>query len=153
MSKTKYLWWGYVKNCVRTYPRWCEELDGQQAWFQERKSVKAERPQRPTEYKALDHIIYAGFQGQKKVEFDGVRLALEETLKLDDGLERYAVLDLVFWNRNRKTLLGASIHCHVSKRTAERWHNEFLRLVAAHMGLLDEGEIFCRSSQVGVKQP
>ena len=59
MSKTRDLWWGYVKNCVRAYPRWCAELDGWQSWLKDRDGSRAAwafRPLRVTENKALDHI-------------------------------------------------------------------------------------------------
>jgi hypothetical protein len=47
------------------------------------------------------------------------------------------VVRLVFWD-NRETLEGAalSIPCHY--KTAQRWHNEFIRLVASYYGLMDE---------------
>ena len=142
MSKTRDLWWGYVKNCVRLYPRWCEELEGWQSWLKDKDGSRAAwagRPRRVTEIKALNHLAVVGFQGQRKVEFNGVRKALEETLAMEDGLERYGVLNLVFWEKNRKTIAGAALECHVSERTARRWHTEFIRLTASHMGLLDGG--------------
>lgn len=146
MSKTRDLWWGYVKNCVRFYPRWCEELEGWQSWLKDKdgsRAAWASRPMRVTENKALDHIAMlsedVGFCGRRKVEFNGVRKALEETLAMEDGLDRYGVLNLIFWEKNRKTIAGAALERHVSERTARRWHTEFIRLTASHMGLLDDG--------------
>ncbi|MBQ9347474.1 MAG: hypothetical protein IJT94_09080 [Oscillibacter sp.] len=143
MSKTRDLWWGYVKNCIRSYPRWCAELEGWQSWLRDpdgSRKAWACCPKRVTENTALDNIAqsyqYVEFCGQRRVEFDGVRFALEETLAMEDGLERYKVLNLIFWARDRKNIAGAALERHVSERTARRWHTEFIRLVAKKMRLI-----------------
>ena len=139
MSKPRKKWWSYVKACIRDYPKMCKELEARRSWFQEPDgsvSAAAMKPPRPTERRALDKIALEEFTGQEKREFDGVRMAIEELLKLPDGPDRFAVLNMVFWNENRRTLEGAAYHCHVSERTARRWHTEFINLVAEKMGLL-----------------
>jgi len=140
MSKPRAKWGGYVKNCVRDYPRMCEELNNRREWLREpggSVSASAMNPRRPTEKCALDKIAQEGCTGQQRREFDGVRTAIEELLKLPDGMERFAVLNLVFWSENRRTLAGAAFHCNVSERTARRWHTDFLNLVAEKMGLTE----------------
>ena len=135
----RHKWWGYVKNCIRDYPRMMREHESIKGKREALDGLlnAADELNRPTEREALNHAA-VGFQGQEKIEFDGVGKAIQETKNLPDGAERLTLLNLVFWNRNRKTLLGASLYCHVSKRTAERWHNEFIRLVAVYMGLLEQ---------------
>ena len=140
MSKPREKWWGYVKACVRGYPGMCKELEDAQDWFKEpdgTHSAAAMRPRRPTERQALDNLSAVKFSGQKKREYDGVRLAIADVLRLPDGVERFKVLDMVFWQRHRRTLAGASVLCGVSERTARRWHTEFLYLVAEKMGLTE----------------
>ena len=139
MSKPREKWWGYVKNCIRDYPRMCDKLEEARRQNRDPDGTQgaAENPKRPTEREALNRLSVEVFQGRKKIEFDGVRLAVENTLRLPDGEDRIALLKLIFWSANKKTLAGAAMACHVSERTARRWHSDFIRLTAFYMNLSD----------------
>ena len=69
-------------------------------------------------------------------EKEAVRAAVEATERLDNGADRLMVVDLVFWSRTH-TLEGAAMQVHVSLRTAQEYHRQFIRLVARNIGLLD----------------
>lgn len=67
-------------------------------------------------------------------EFSAVETAIEETKKRIDGAERLRLIDLVLWKRTH-TLQGAAMAVHVSERTAQEWHRQFIRLVGQKRGL------------------
>ena len=69
-------------------------------------------------------------------EKQAVEQAIERTRRRRDGEERLRLIELVFWKESH-TLAGAALCCHVSERTARRWHGEFIRLAALCFGLLD----------------
>ena len=63
-----------------------------------------------------------------------VEAAVGETKQLIDGQERIKLITLVFWKRTH-TLQGAAMAVHVSERTAQEWHRQFIRLVGQKRGL------------------
>lgn len=133
--RTRYLWWGYVKNCIRVYPdrrRQMESVDAQ-AVSNGMESDLYTGPPRPTERQAMLNIDR---EGQWSREYNGVRMAVNETRTLPDGPARLLLVDSVLW-KGTHTIQGAALLCHVSERTAAQWHGDFIRLTAVHMGLLD----------------
>ena len=137
--RTRYLWWPYVKNCIRAYPERCRQLETADVNPAELESDIDRGPPRPTERLALLHLRGQSRTAQWQREYDGVRLAIEETGKLPDGQNHIDLIDMVLWKKTH-TIQGAAIQCHVSERTAVQWHGDFIRLVAIHMGLLDPTE-------------
>lgn len=79
-------------------------------------------------------------KGVEQREADAVRRAIDKTLERDDGEERLAFIDSVFW-KARLTLEGAAYEHNISNRTAWRWHGEFIKLVAVEMGLEEPEEL------------
>ena len=69
-------------------------------------------------------------------EHGAVEHAVSITRGLPDGAERMALVDMIFWRRSH-TLTGAAGVCHVSERTAQRWHADFIWLVAREFGLTE----------------
>ena len=67
--------------------------------------------------------------GLEKREMDAVRRACEYTLRLRDGRDRMALVEIVFWKRTHN-LQGAALKLSVSERTALRWHGDFIKAVA-----------------------
>lgn len=135
MSKTRFIWWGYVKAMIRRYPELKAEYDTlmEQAITPYYGGIRgANIPGRPVE-KAISKTL--GKNDQR--ELDAVLTAIQETKRRRGGQERLMLIDLVFWRRS-KTLQGAAIELHVSGRTARRWHEDFIKAVAKHFGLLDE---------------
>lgn len=74
--------------------------------------------------------------GVAQREKEAVRSAVEATELLENGADRLMLIDLVFWKRTH-TLEGAAMQVHVSLRTAQEYHRQFIRLVAKNIGLLD----------------
>ena len=75
-------------------------------------------------------------RGQDLREYQAIRQAMEDTERLPNGSERLSLARLVLMER-RYTLEGAAMRQHVSTATAKRWHQDFIRLTARHMGLLE----------------
>lgn len=133
MSKPRELWWGYVKNVVRTYPELEQEL-------KELRRTKVTPnynatggsggPSKTTENAALREL-----EPKKQQRFDAVAAALRKTRRLRDGSSRCRLIDLVYFRKSH-TLQGAADSCHVSFGTAKIWNQNFLRLVASELDLL-----------------
>ena len=135
MSRPRYDWWGYAKGMIRRYPLLQAELEALQA---------------PTMTAAYDSIRVGGgrsgdptasgavrqLPGNRGREYDAVTDAIGQTMARWDGRERMKMVEIVFWRRSH-TLTGAAETLHISRRTAERWHGEFIRAVARSYGLLD----------------
>lgn len=139
MSKPREKWWGYVKACIREYPATYDELRKARA----EAAIPKNGPSRPTEWEALIHLEGNFLPGDSEIlcgqrgrEFYGVRAALIETAGLKNGPERLQIIEAVFL-KGTHTLSGAAALCHVSERTARRWHGDFIRLTASHMNLTD----------------
>ena len=98
MSRPRYIWWGYVKAMIRTYP---QDREG--------KTALAEKM--------------------------AVSEAIQETGALPNGEDRLKLVNLVFFQQTH-TLEGASQKIPCSRRTARRWHTEFILTVAKKYGLL-----------------
>ena len=62
--------------------------------------------------------------------------AVRQTLAMPDGEARMHLVDVIFWRRSH-TLSGAAELCHVSERTARRWHTDFILLTAREFGLME----------------
>jgi len=74
--------------------------------------------------------------GNALKEKEAVKAAVSQTEALDNGKDRIALVNMVFWKKTH-TLEGAALKVHCSKRTAQEWHRQFIRLVAKNFGLLD----------------
>lgn len=133
MSKPRELWWGYVKNIVRTYPELEQEL-------KELRRTKvtpnynatggSSGPGKTTENAALREL-----EPKKQKRYDAVEAALRKTRRFRDGSSRCRLIDLVYFRKSH-TLQGAADSCHVSFGTAKIWNQNFLRLVASELDLL-----------------
>lgn len=76
-------------------------------------------------------------KGNEKREIEAVQKAIEKTKTLASGEERIALVDIIFWKRTH-TIQGAAMVLHLSERTAQRYHSDFIREVARQFGLMDE---------------
>lgn len=64
-----------------------------------------------------------------------VLAAIAQTYRLPYAADRLKLIDAVFW-RQTHTLAGAAMKIHVSERTAQEWHRQFIRMVATNFGLM-----------------
>lgn len=133
MSKTKYNWWGFVKNIIRKYPDYCRELESireQKITANYSATAHGSGVSKPVETLALRELPKA-----EQKQYDAVVGAISMTKRLKDGEERLKLIDMVFWKKTRN-LQGAAMVCNVSYGTAKRWHKEFIISTALCYGEL-----------------
>lgn len=75
-------------------------------------------------------------QGKALDERMAVQRAIDQTMKMDNGQDRLRVVDLVFFKQTH-TLEGAALMVPCSYDTAQKYHAQFIKLVAKNYGLLD----------------
>lgn len=85
--------------------------------------------------KTEDTVVHAMSRTNTR-EYESVHLAIRQTEQKQSGDLRLQLIELVYW-KNTHTLYGAARVVHVSFRTAQRWHSEFIYLVARNYGLMD----------------
>lgn len=66
---------------------------------------------------------------------DAVSAAIQTTMRYRNGDLRVKIIDLVYWRRSH-TLEGAALAVHVSTKTAQAWHSDFIELVDAYLRVL-----------------
>lgn len=72
----------------------------------------------------------------KQKEYEAVKKAVSITQNKRNGNTRMAVVDFVLWQK-KGTLYMAAVKLFLSERTAERYHHEFIHLVAECYGLAE----------------
>lgn len=135
MSKPRYIWWGYVKNMIRNYPALSEKYKDLHE-----QSVIANysgMPRGGDTSRSVEEIAVRELPSTEQREYEAVRLAILQTERCKNGRERMRVIRLVFWDRSH-TLEGAALMVPCHYKTAQKWHNEFIRLVAKNFGLMDK---------------
>ena len=134
MSKPRYDWWTYVKGMIRRYPelkRHYEVFFKSGASFQATDITKGGEILKPIKIATLKRLSKINWK-----EYDAVSRAIEDTRQYENGGERLKVVDLVFWKKSC-TLTGAAMQVPCSKRTAQEWHRQFIRLVADKYGFFE----------------
>ena len=134
MSKPRYDWWPYVKGMIRRYPALAMEygaLHTMPTTVSYTDHISGGAVSRSTEATAVREL-----PSTKQREYEAVRRAVETTGRYRNGADRLKVIKLVLWDRSH-TLEGAAmvVPCHY--KTAQGWHNEFIRMVADYYGLMD----------------
>ena len=134
---TNYHWWRYVKSMVRKYPEREARLRALRAasttanWSGGPRGKKARRTTEDAALRELGRV--------EMRELEAVEKALAAIRKKDSAPERERLLELVYW-RKTHTIPGAALELHISRRSAERYNQEFLYLVAEAFGIWEPGE-------------
>lgn len=134
MSQPRYDWWGYCKGMVRRYPALAVEREARKDGGLTADYSGA--PRSRGQGSSTEAAALRALPPVKEREYQAVREAVAATMRRWNGPERLRLLGLVFWEKTH-TLEGAAAACHVSYRTARRWHSEFLMLVAKNFGVAD----------------
>lgn len=144
LSKTRYLWWDYVRKVIRNYPRRCAEYNAlhEVAVTKHVTSAKGEDGKLLDCYatssggngRTVENISLRELPQQDQKEYDAVRLAFAFTQSIPDGEIRVRFFQLYYYSG--LTLSSAAYRVHISPKTAERWNGSFVRLVAKNLGLL-----------------
>lgn len=126
-------WWEYTKRIIRSYPALEQKVNSIGA-----QSVTAaygpagghgSTPGRPVEQAVVDRLT-----DKEQRRYDAVRAAINDTVKLNAGKHRVALIRMVYWDRSH-TLYGAALCLNISEATAYRWNNKFVRDVSEKLDL------------------
>lgn len=147
MSRSRYKWWGYVKNMIRAYPGLRKEYDDLH-----RQSITANMSGMPgggAASRGTENIALKELPKAKQMEYDAVRKAIAVTEKMKNGAERLKIINLVFW-KNSHTLQGAAMAIPVSYETAVEYHRDFI-MIAAYFRELVDGENLAGIQKLALK--
>lgn len=136
MARTKYPWETYVRSMIIRFPefeREIEELRRPSLVPPMDKVGHSSGVSHPTEAAALREL-----PPTKQRQYDAVRLAIERTERLPDGVLRMKLIDLMYWTPVRYNLHGAALRIPCSARTASTWHTNFIRSVGMYAELMEE---------------
>ena len=133
MSKPRYIWWGYVKGMIRNYPALSEKY--KDLHEQSMTANYSGMPRGGDVSRSVEDIAGRELPFTQQREYEAVRLAISQTERYPNGQARLCVIRLVFWDRSH-TLEGAALMVPCHYKTAQKWHNEFIRLVAKNFGLM-----------------
>ena len=134
MGRPKYGWWGYVKDMIRRYPSLKEEYADLHT--QAVTPSYAGLPGGGSASRVMELISCRELPSNKQREYEAVRRAIITTERMVAGRDRLRIVELVFWKRTL-TLRGAARMIPCSYDTAQRYHSDFIKAVAAHYGFLD----------------
>lgn len=140
MSKPRARWWGFVRRMIRDYPGLKNALIGLQ-----QQTVTASLSGMPsgggenrsTETAALRRLP----DPDDQAAYEAVAKAVELTALKPGGPEKMELIRLMYWARCPKTIYGAADELHISTRTAQRWHAQFVRTVAVCHGLTPDKKV------------
>jgi len=139
MGRNKELWWPYIRNVIRKYPEYQEELNrikSSKVTPTYSKGGGVGKSCRKTELTALRTLP------QKDQErFDAVDKAFRRTQRMPDGDLRVKFIKLAYTVYNGKTkcrgigVYAAGDKCFISNSTAARWNKDFVYMVADYLNL------------------
>lgn len=138
MSKMREPWWGFCRNIVRMYPVYLTRYGAlhEAALTANYTGVPGEDgPSRTTEDVATRELNQT-----EQRSLDAVEAAIRATKRRKDGGERLDLIRLVYWPKRydqAETIEEAAAKIPVSRRTAMRWHRDFILTVARFRGLMD----------------
>ena len=132
MSSPRYRWWGFVRRMIRDYRGLkvqYEDLHSQNVTA----SISG-MPGGGGVGRSVENIALKQLPADDQKAYDAVSRALEITNMLPDGELKLALIRYVYWNKQQHPVKDAALQLHISRRTAERWHAEFVRLVGKCYG-------------------
>lgn len=132
MSKPRYRWWGFVRRMIRDYP------GIKQAWEDiHSQSITADlsgMPKGGGTGRTVEAIALRQLPQDDQKAYDAITKAIEITKLKDTGKERIRLIRMMYWSKKNTTAKDAALRLFISKRTAERWHGDFVRLVGFYYG-------------------
>lgn len=132
MSKPRYRWWGFARRMIRDYRGLKIQYDDLHS-----QGVTADfsgMPKGGGDGRAVEAIALRQLPSDDQKVYDAVSHAIELTKLLPDGSNRLSMIRYIYWHKKSHTVKDAALQIYVSRRTAERWHSEFVRLVGKCWG-------------------
>ena len=132
MSSPRYRWWGFVRRMIRDYRSL--KIEYEDLHSQNVAASISGMPGGGGSGRAVEDIALKQLPADDQKAYDAVSRAVEITQLLPDGELKMALIRYVYWNKRQLTVKGAALQLYISRRTAERWHAEFVRLVGKCYG-------------------
>lgn len=131
MSSPRYRWWGFVRRMIRDYR-------GLKAAYDDlhQQSLSAAPSGSPGggEGRTVENIALRQLPVDDQKVYDAVSRAVEITGLLPDGELKLALIRYVYWGQGQRRVEDAPLALPISRRTAIRWHGDFVRLVGKCYG-------------------
>lgn len=131
MSSPRYRWWGFVRRMIRDY--W-----GLKAVYDDlhRQSLSAAPSGSPGggDGRTVENIALRQLPADDQKVYDAVTRAVEITRLLPDGELKLAMIRFVYWGQGQRRVEDVPLVLPISRRTAIRWHGDFVRLVGKCYG-------------------
>ena len=132
MSSPRYRWWGFVRRMIRDYP-------GLKAAYVQlhAPSLTAGTSGMPGGggiSNPVESVALRQLPADDQKAYDAVTRAVEITKLLPDGDLRVELIRYVYWGRWQQRVEDVPAVLPVSRRTAIRWHGDFIRLTGKCYG-------------------
>ena len=132
MSSPRYRWWGFVRRMIRDYRSL--KIEYEDLHSQNVTASISGMPGGGGAGRSVENIALKQLAADDQKVYDAVTRAVEITNLLPDGELKLALIRYVYWNKQQHTVKNAALQLYISRRTAERWHAEFVRLVGKCYG-------------------
>lgn len=132
MSSPRYRWWGFVRRMIRDY-RGLKVAYGD-IHSQNVTASMSGMPGGGGSGRTVENIALKQLPADDQKVYDAVSRAVEITGLLPDGDYKLALIRYVYWGKEQRKVKDTPLLLPISRRTAERWHAEFVRLVAKCYG-------------------
>lgn len=132
MSSPRYRWWGFVRRMIRDYK-------GLKAEYEDLhdQSISADTSGMPKgggNGRTVENLALRQLSPDDQKVYDAVNRAVEITQLLPDGDLKVAMIRFVYWGQGQRRVEDVPLVLPVSRRTAIRWHGDFVRLVGKCYG-------------------
>ena len=132
MSSPRYRWWGFVRRMIRDYR-------GLKAAYEELHEPRltantSGMPGGGSTVSPVEAVALRQLPADDQKAYDAVSRAVEITKLLPDGDLKVALIRYVYWGQGQRRVEDAPLVLPVSRRTAIRWHGDFVRLVGKCYG-------------------
>lgn len=131
MSSPRYRWWGFVRRMIRDYRGLKAEYDG---LHQQSLSSAPSGSPGGGDGRTVENIAMKQLPADDQKVYDAVTRAVEITKLLPDGDLKVALIRFVYWGQGQRRVEDVPLVLPVSRRTAIRWHGDFVRLVGKCYG-------------------
>ena len=132
MSSPRYRWWGFVRRMIRDYRSL--KLEYENLHSQSITAGTSGMPRGSGNSSVVEELALKQLPPDDQKAYDAVRRSVEITKLLPDGELKISLIRYVYWNKQQHPVKDAAMQLHISRRTAERWHAEFVRLVGKCYG-------------------
>ena len=132
MSSPRYRWWGFVRRMIRDYRSLKIQYEDLKA--QNITASSSGMPRGSGNSSVVENLALRQLPKDDQRVYDAVHRSVEITELLPDGELKLALIRYVYWSGKPHPVKDAALQLHISHRTAERWHAEFVRLVGKCYG-------------------